>query len=217
MSATKIAASIALSGILSMSAAGIALGADGTDASISNTGPSSTTTVDVDNHNSIDITNQNQVSVSNQNNQTAQTGDASIKDNTNAGSASTGDARNNSTTTTDITIGSILGKNVSPENVDNHNGEGSGGGKSSGSQAGSSAGEGGGQLGVGGGELPVTGPSSPLDVSALRKVFSPSTSLAAGQKSAAKLSGALLAGAALLSLLGAVGTAVYAGKKEATA
>lgn len=72
------------------------------EASISNTGPSSTNTVDFIGNNSVTVLNDNDVDVTNNNDQTAVTGSADVVNNTTGGDANTGDATNTSVTDTSI-------------------------------------------------------------------------------------------------------------------
>jgi hypothetical protein len=205
MKYTRFATSVVLSGSLALMSAGSAFAAD----SIDTTGPGSTNTV----------------TENNTNNQTATTGNATVSGNTNAGSATTGDATNNNTTQTTVGVagsGSGNGGGVFGS------GNGAGAGVGSTGTVGSGQGNGGGSVlgasttgstnfGQGAGSeatLPVTGPSSPIDVSALRTQNHASVIPPALVKQSNGISAALLLAAATLSLLGAIGSAVYANRRE---
>lgn len=75
-----------------------------TTVNMHDTGPGSHNSVTTVNKNEVNITNNNDVSVTNHNDQDADSGDADVKYNTNAGSASTGDASNWNETETSIVI-----------------------------------------------------------------------------------------------------------------
>lgn len=216
MKYTRFATSVVMSGSLALMSAGNAFAAD----SISDTGPGSSNTITESNTNTYSETNSNDITVDNTNDQTATSGDSTVSGNTNAGSASTGDATNNNTTTTTVGVagsGSGNGGGVF----------GSGNGSGSGNTAGAGQGNGGGSvlgasttsssIGRGAGAeatLPSTGPSSPIDVSALRTQNHASAIPPALVKHSNGISAALLLAAATLSLLGAIGSAVYANRRE---
>jgi hypothetical protein len=84
------------SGVAAVEAAGV--GGGDNEASIENTGPDSVNRVVFDTRTNIDINNDNNLYVSNDNNQTASSGDATVRHNTEGGSATTGDASNTNTT-----------------------------------------------------------------------------------------------------------------------
>ncbi len=97
-------------GAIAMATAGLGLGvAAASTASIDTTGPDSYNKVEDSLHNTVDIENHNKVDVDNDNDQHASTGDASVKHNTTGGDATSGDAENSNTTTTDISVGSSCG------------------------------------------------------------------------------------------------------------
>lgn len=209
----------ALAGSLSLLSVGSAL-AD--TASISNTGQNSTNIVTNSSSNDVTVTNANTVTVDNTNNQTATTGDATVNANTNAGSATTGNATNNSTTSTVVglpsgggsSVGGLGGFGNGSGAVTNVNGAGGfGGGSGTGNVLGASTvgGRGGGSVAA---TLPVTGPSTPIDVSGLRSLYGSNSALPAIVNQSNTLSGAFLLMAAILSLLGALGSAVYANRRE---
>jgi hypothetical protein len=209
----------AISGALSLGLAGVALA----DADISNTGPDSNNQATTNNSNTINWTDNSSVTVTNTNNQTATSGDAEVVGNTNGGSATTGEASNTNIATTTINMassGPVGGGNLPGGN--NGGGNQGGGNVGTGGQGGGhvhTGGVGGGRLGmssgggVGGGLLPETGPEGQMDVSSLRNAVSESPS-ADLVKQSNRMSTLLLAAGALLSLLGAVGSAVYAHKQE---
>lgn len=215
------AASVA--GALSLAMAGAAFAAD---ASIDTTGPNSTQTVKIDSSSTIDTTNNNDVQVVNVNEQKAETGDVAANKNTTvSGGLGSGEATNNAAASTTVTIGNeAVGSGSTNPPV----GGTGGGGSTPGSGGGSSAapGQGGGALGaetaapgMGAGEaiLPVTGATVPVDVSALRAAWhAPQNSAAAKQlvKQTQMFTTGMLVLAALLSLAGAVASAIYARRRE---
>jgi hypothetical protein len=210
---TKFARGLLIPATLALALSGAALASSG---DISDTGPSSTNTVTIDNNSHVDVDNHNNVTVNNNNTQSAYSGDASVSHNTTAGDANSGLAENNNSTTTTISIDNPgVGSSVDNSNPGGGGSNVGGGSLGASSVESGSSGVGGGSLGVGGGTLPETGASSPVDVSALRNLFNPSQGTPLDQvvKNNRKLSTALLAGAALMSLLGAIGSAVYSTKR----
>ncbi|HUC20101.1 MAG TPA: hypothetical protein VMR98_01240 [Candidatus Polarisedimenticolaceae bacterium] len=207
--------------MLTLATAGIALA----DGSLSNTGPDSTNTISTSTTNSVNTSTNNNVSVSTTNNQSGNTGPANVSGNTSGGSATSGNVANSNDTLTTVAIG-----NTSPVKPGQGSGTtGPGGGQGNnpggvgpaglGSNASAntlaSAGRGGGFGSVSeSGTLPEVGCAVVCDVSALRTLRSalkPSDTGAIEQTKA--LSGGLLAFAALLSLVGAGGSAAYAAKR----
>ncbi len=192
-------------------------------ATVGTTGPNSTNKITIDNSSSTSVHNTNNVVVVNASFQGAQSGDVSAKDNTSVGGLGSGNASNNNSTATTVAI-----NNPSVAEV---TGGGSGGstGGSGGTSGGSGQGAGGsgGSVlgastvgGMGGGSvatLPVTGPSSFVDVSALRAAWHPQTNAPTTNlvKSSKMFTTAMLVVAGLLSLIGAIGSVVYAQRKEA--
>ena len=73
-------------------------------ASISNTGPGSNNSISTTVTNEVKVTNTNDVNICNTNYQTGSTGDASVSDNTRAGSATSGDVYNTNKTQVDVAI-----------------------------------------------------------------------------------------------------------------
>lgn len=192
-------------------------GAASATADISNTGSHSSNTIETTSSNHVEVSNTNNVTVNNSNNQSANTGSASVKENTTSGSAMTGDATNSNSVSTTIAL-----DNTSSTNCICNPGKGGDGGSVGGSDGGTSHVAGGGSTGVGGGSsksvgiLPETGASNPVDVSALRNLFNPAsqtTPLSAAVKANRTLSVVAIAVAAILSLFGAIGTAVYSTKR----
>ena len=220
MSMNKIkvlARTAAISGALSLFGAGAALAAD---ASIDNTGPDSSNTINQSSSNTINQNNSNEVKVVNVNHQNASSGDATVKNNTNAGSASSGNASNNNSVSTSVSINNESagsgggGGGAGSPGVGSGSGAGPGSGAGAGS--GSSAGLGGSSslgsaaAGLGGevGVLPETGCNPACDVSALRNALKDPLNGTSGNQALA------LALAALLSLAGAAGSAVYAARRQ---
>jgi hypothetical protein len=80
-------------------------GSGDNDASITGpTGPNSTNTVKINNDNKLTISNTNKTDVYNVNLQWAQSGDVKANDNTTVGGLSSGDASNDNTTTTSVSV-----------------------------------------------------------------------------------------------------------------
>lgn len=192
------------------------------------TGPGSTNSVTINDNTSTTVSNTNNVTVTENVNQTATSGDATASGNTTAGNVSTGDVSNDSASVTAVSIGndSVGGfggntggsGNGGPGNGGSGNGgnvnvSGStSGGSGSGSVLGASTG---GVGGYGAGVLPETGPSNPLDVSALRSLYNPDSVLPPSiVKQSNRTSALFLVAAAILSLLGAFGSAIYANRRE---
>lgn len=215
-----IAVSTAIS-ILSLSLSSLAYGAD---ASVSNTGPDSTNNVSIEQKNTVTVDNTNNVLVVNAVDQSAKTGNAKVSENTTGGSATTGAATNNSSSSTVVSI-----NNANPVASLGNPGAGGagtpggGGGPSTGGTgslgsggATSRIGGAGGAGGVGGVQmLPKTGPNDKVDVSALRNQDL-STQAAVPQlvNKSNSVSVMLLIVAAILSLVGAAGSAIYAMRQK---
>ena len=198
--------------------------------SISGTGADSTQQVTVDNTSQVDSTNTTNLPVTNTNVTQATTGAVDADSNTTVGGASSGPASNSASTATDLTVENQPAV-LAAETTTTTSG-GSGGivapvGGSGSANAGVSVGnpEGSGSVlgasttpGRGGASaiLPVTGASSPIDVSALRNAWHPAVSapIAALTKSSQMFSTAMFATAALLSILGGIGSAWYAKRRE---
>ncbi len=227
MKLSRIAASASMVGMLSMASSGIAL-ADSVD--VSTTGPGSTNVATVTNSNEVEVTNTNNVNVVNSSTQNATSGAATSSFNTIGGGATSGSASNSNTTTTAVSIANsgicgtclVGGGNVTPGGGTTPVGGGGQGGSTGGQGGGSASplgGQGGGSTsslgGQGGGvaTLPEVGASVPMDVSALRALYNPEESTPTIVKNARDMSGLLLAGASLLSFLGA-GGAAYATRRH---
>jgi hypothetical protein len=192
-------------------------------ANINTTGPDSTNKITVDNSSSVSVDNDNTVKITNVNLQSAQSGDVKANDNTSVGGLGSGNASNSNDTATSV---SINNPSVS-EVTGGGQGEGGQGGNAGGSgSAGTPAGGQGGSVlgastvgGMGAGveTLPVTGPSGFVDVSALRNAWHPQSAAPTTNfvKSSKMFTTAMLVIAGLLSLAGAIGSVVYAQRKEA--
>jgi hypothetical protein len=74
------------------------------DASIHKTGPDSYNKVEYSNSTYVNIRNDNDVNITNNNTQTAKSGDATVYDNTEGGSATSGSAENHSSATFEVNI-----------------------------------------------------------------------------------------------------------------
>lgn len=75
-------------------------------ATISDTGPHSNNQIGVSDRNTVNISNHNSVNVSNSNYQTARSGNAIVSGNTYGGNATSGDASNYNSTSTNVNVGS---------------------------------------------------------------------------------------------------------------
>lgn len=201
-------------------AATLAFGFTGTagaaTVSFDTTGPDSFNIVESHTTTEIVTNNSSFVQVINENFQTATTGDVKADENTSVdGPLSSGDATNTNETETTVTVSNEPA--VTPAG-------GSGGSTDTGS-GGASGGSGGAvqgasttSAGMGGGAevLPEVGASIPMDVSALRAAWRPAVSAptATLAERSSVFTAAMLITATLLSLLGAIGSAVYARRKE---
>lgn len=200
------------------------------DVALQDTGSGSTQVVEIQKETTVSTTNTNVVSVFNESSQSSSTGGASAAKNTNVEGAgvTSGDAQNSNVTTTTVTIDNASEGTGTGNGNGNGNGEGQnpGSGQSNGSQTGGS-GQGGNVLGAstggaGGGvaKLPKVGATNPIDVSALRAALlgqiqnGDQTGAASFVQQARNTSSIMLAVAALLSLVGAIGSAVYAARRK---
>ncbi len=214
----KLAQIAVLSGSMTIISLGTAMAADSVN--VGTTGPSSINSVNVSDSYDFAQINTNTVVITNISSQSAMTGDASVNGNTNAGSATTGAATNNSVVQTAVTISNGSGL-VLPVGGSS-GGRGSGAGlPGSGVSAPLAGGSGAGQLaygGMGGGLLPVTGPSDIVDVSAMRQLYKPMSEITpvAGPivTQVKHISTSLLLGALLLTIIGTLGSVMYAGKRS---
>lgn len=185
------------------------------------TGPDSNNTVSTTNTWTNTVTNDNSVTIVNANIQLASSGDAKASENTTVGDVASGDSANNNTTNTAVTIDNSGSGGSGGDNGGN-GGDGNTGG--SGGSTGGAGGSGGSVLGASTGgsgsgvsTLPEVGASVPMDVSALRALYHvPVAALAtpALVKTATGLSPYLLGLAALMSLLGALGTSLFNRRRE---
>ena len=202
-------ATISCSVVLAL-AGGVALASD---VSLDTTGPQSLQDVKIQNSNEFQSTNLNFTNVLNSNDQQASTGNVTADDNTTVGGLSSGNASNSNSTANTISINNAApgagqgGSNEGPASQPSGStGKGAGnvlGASTSGGQGGAA-------------ELPTVGAEVPVDVSALRAAWHPQTGTptAAMVKSTQGVTGAMLAVAALLSLLGGAGSAAYGRRKE---
>lgn len=79
-------------------------GGNDADTTIDHTGPDSYNKVENDSRMTVRVENNNNLRVTNTNNQTARSGDATVYDNTEGGDATTGDARNDNSTTVNFNV-----------------------------------------------------------------------------------------------------------------
>jgi hypothetical protein len=222
----RLIGSASVAGVMAMALAGSATAADVT---LGTTGPDSNQEVNVQNENKVETTNDNNIQVVNASSQQATTGDVKADNNTTAGGTlGSGNASNNNAANTTVSIG-----NESATVGNGNGGEQPGSGGSNGGSNGcncnaggigaSNPGKGGSVLGastvpgMGAGveTLPVTGATVPVDVSALRAAWHPNSAAAktlVNQSQA--ISQWMLALAALLSLVGAFASVIYARRQE---
>ncbi len=188
---------------------------------VTNTGAGSDNEVSITNVTDSSTTNVNTVVIANESLQNSTSGSVLVSSNTNAGGSTglvSGEATNNNTTSQVVSIGNDTNGGA-PQGGDQTPG---GGGPSNDNSAPVVAGQNGSVLGVSAGRgagsavLPVTGPLSPVDVSALRAAFDAGRPVlpVSVAKQTSTAAGLVLTLAALLSLAGAVGTAVYGRRKE---
>lgn len=207
---------------LSIALTGVAAAAD--DVAMTVTGPGSTNSVVTNNNTTISTTNTNVVSVSNENVQVSQSGDAAANENTVVGGAGTGgsglasgDASNTNAITTTVALSNPSVGGVSTTTPGTGNEVAVGGIQSPGGKGGDVLGAATtGGLGAGVATLPRTGPSSPIDVSAMRAAWQPQTDAptTAIVKQTQGITSLMLVVATVLSLIGAFGTALYNRRKE---
>ena len=196
--------------------------------SIDKTGANSTQKVVIDNTSEVTVTNVNHVQATTVNVQEATSGDVAANKNTSiSGKIGSGGASNSNAAVTTVAVsngsGAVLPVGGSGNGTGNGNGNGNGTGATVGG-LGSATPAGGNVLGAattggfGGGAavLPSVGASVPVDVSALRAAWNTQTAAptATLAKSSQMFTGLMLLTATLLSLLGAIGSAMYAKRRE---
>ena len=206
---------ITTASVVSSLAFGFAGSAFADTITISGTGADSTQKVEIDNSSDVIVTNTNDVHVVNANFQEAKSGNVEAEKNTSiGGNVGSGEASNTNGAATTVAV-SNNSTSVVP-------GGGAGGG------AGGGLGEGtpgmGGSVqgaatvgGLGGGAvLPEVGATFPVDVSALRAAWHPQTNAATAglAKGSRMFTAAMLITATLLSVLGALGSAFYARRRQ---
>ncbi|HEX3082816.1 MAG TPA: hypothetical protein VHQ86_06260 [Candidatus Saccharimonadia bacterium] len=193
--------------------------------SLDTTGADSNQSVEINNSSNVVLVNTNVVSVQNVNEQQASTGDVTADSNTEVGGLSSGTASNDNSTVTTISVVNDPGLTPGLPAGGPGTGTNGGNGQNGGTPTTGAGQANGGQVlgaatgGVGGAQaiLPVTGPSEPVDVSALRAAWrdpslqAPTVALAKGSS---LFTGAMLLTATLLSLLGGLGSAWYAKRRE---
>ncbi len=185
---------------------------------ISDTGADSTQKVEINNSSEMHVSNTNNVLVTNANFQEATSGNVEANKNTSiGGNVGSGEASNTNGAATTVAVsndstGVVLG---------------GGAGGAGGGAGGGTPGMGGGSVqgaatvgGLGGGAvLPEVGATFPVDVSALRAAWHPQTNAAtAGLATGSRMfTAAMLITATLLSILGALGSAFYARRRQVRA
>ena len=215
---TQLIARASVATIVSVGLTGVAL-ADSVD--LNTTGPNSTNDVTVSNIQSSSVTNTNMVEVINANAQSAGSGNVDVSGNTTVGGGvGSGDASNTNATTTSVGIDN----GTSNVNVPTGGTGGATGGTTvpvttpagTGSVLGASiGGQGGATASVA--TLPEVGASVPVDVSALRALYHPSTGVtptAALVNGSRTISALFLGIAGLLSLIGAGLSTVYMKRRQ---
>lgn len=191
------------------------------DVSLSETGPGSVQAVEIDTTLKVTQSNTNIVQVTNENVQEATSGDVSATKNTTVGGElGSGDAANINAVGTSVAVSNA---SISALPVGG-NGNNSGNVGAVGGSGGASPVAGGGKVqgaavgGFGGGVamLPEVGASVTVDVSALRAAWQPQSSAPATAVATASgmFTGLMLLTATLLSVIGALGSAWYARKRE---
>lgn len=215
MTVTKITKLVLLSGVISLAGSTTALASD--TVNLGDTGPSSVNNVTITTVNTVTATNNNNIQVNNCNVQLAHTGDANVSGNTNVGSATAGSVSNLAATSTVVAVSNSSA--VVPGSGGG-NGGSTGGNTGSGGVSGSNGMTTSGQQsnagGKGVGTLPRTGPLGFVDVSALRNLYHPGSDHTPTQSVTANtrvMSASLIIMAALLTLAGTVGSAIYATKR----
>jgi hypothetical protein len=198
----------------------LALGVSGTafaDVSISNTGANSNQTVTMNNKSDVSVENTSNVVVSNVNVQGASTGNVSADKNTSVlGGIGSGNAMNNNSVATIASINNPSAHDVLVGGVGASTLPVGGSGSIAPGVGGKVLGASTGGFGGGAAVLPEVGASVPVDVSALRAAWHPQTNAATSAlaKSSQMVTGFMLLTATLLSVLGALGSAWYARKRE---
>jgi len=202
-------------GAIATMLSGVASAATGdSTVTISDTGSDSHQTTTITNTNESKVTNDNDILILNVNVQKAETGKVEAKDNTTVeGGVGSGNATNNNETATDVSVnnqatGETIGGGGSGGGGGNTGGSGGGGGVTGGRGGGSALGAATGGLG-GGAVLPEVGASTPMDLSALRSLFTTGNSNAGGLAAGSKgLDLGYLIPAFLLSALAGIGTVI---------
>lgn len=209
--------------VCTMALSGAAFADTGSDVTISGTGPDSHQTVEINNSDTTKIENNNDVNVLNFNDQSAKTGNVKAEDITSVGGGlGSGNAHNGNATATDINI-----SNGKSAEVVVPVGAGAGGAGGTTEVVTPGAGAGAGEvmgaavtpgMGAGASMLPEVGAKFPVDVSALRAGWNTQSAPAANlAKGSSLFTNAMLLTATLLSLLGAVGSAWWAKRREVKA
>lgn len=197
-----------------------------TDVSIGQTGADSTQTVVLDNTTKVTTNNTNNVQVTSENVQSATTGDVSANKNTSiTGPVGSGAASNSNTSATTVAITNDTASILPVGGSGNSGGSGNNGGSvvPVGGIGSSGPASGGSVLGAatiggrgGGATLPEVGASMPVDVSALRAAWHPQATAPTANlaKQSRFFTGFMLLVATLLSVIGGLGSAWYARKRE---
>jgi hypothetical protein len=210
MKSTRLIGTASISCGVALVLAGTSLASN---VSLDTTGPQSVQDVKLHNSNEVDTSKLNFANVVNSNDQRASTGDVTAEDNNVVGGLSSGNAQNINSAKTSVSINNspaIVGQGASSQPVAGSTAKGG-----AGNVLGASTTVGSGSAAA---TLPSVGASVPMDVSALRAAWhEPAVSTAALVKQTQGVTGAMLALAALLSLLGGVGSAVYGRRKEGRA
>ena len=214
MKSTRLIGTASIGCGVALLLAGTALASD---VSLNTTGPQSIQDIKLQSLNDLKTINFNFANVLNQNDQQASTGNVTADDNTTVGGLSSGTAHNSNSANSGISISNSAPVISTPvQGAPNFGGHG-GSSQLTGSTAKGGSVLGASTAGQGGGSamLPEVGASVPVDVSALRAAWhAPVAPTAVLVRQTQGVTGVMLAVAALLSLLGGVGSAAYGRRRE---
>ena len=217
MTISRIVTTAGIAGVMCIGLSSVAFAS--ADVTANQTGASSQINVASDSTNSTVVNNHENFNVVNNSTNVANSGDINANGNTTVGSLTTGDANATSTTTTTIDAATVLpfpGSGGTGGNSNGNGGGNGGGGAVTTSNIGGAGGSGVKTAAIS--MLPQTGPSIPVNVSALRHQVQ--TAEAVVPQLVNKTQGfstGLLVAAAILSLLGAAGSAYYSVKGQVRA
>ena len=200
-------------GAIATMLSGVASAAPGdSTVTYTNTGSDSNQTTTITNTTESTVTNSNDIFILNVNSQKAESGKVEANDNTTVeGPVGSGDATNTNTTATDVTVNNQAVGGAGGGGAGG-GGAGGGSGPTGGLGGGSALGAATGGLGGGAAVLPEVGASTPMDLSALRSLYTGGNGgLVAGSNG---LDLGYLIPAFLLSTLAAVGTVIRQKRRQ---